>query len=134
MGKVNLYKFPSTEINGGDEWKKYVDFTKPAANYKIGTYASFANKNEAMRAVQWENRLEFGTDGNRFFDLRRWDKLPEGMRVNMKATLEAFALADLRIRPNVMKGAIFDEKDKYQPIPQSQLDLQPGVLKQNTGY
>lgn len=134
MGKVNLYKFPSKDINVGDEWKKYVDFTKPAANYKIGTYASFANKNEAMRAVQWENRLEFGTDGNRFFDLRRWDKLPEGMRVNMKATLEAFALADLRIRPNVMKGAIFDEKDKYQPIPQSQLDLQPGVLKQNTGY
>ena len=134
MGKVNLYKFPSKDINVGDEWKNYVDFTKPAANYKVGTYTAFANKNEAMRAVQWENRLEFGTDGNRFFDLRRWDKLPEGMRVNMKATLEAFALADQRIRPNVMKGATFDEKDKYQPIPQSQLDLQPGVLKQNTGY
>jgi hypothetical protein len=33
-----------------------------------------------------------------------------------------------------MKGAIFDEKDKYMPVPQVQLDLQPGVLKQNTGY
>jgi hypothetical protein len=48
--------------------------------------------------------------------------------------LEAFAAADQRVRPLVMKGAIFDEKDKYMPVPQVQLDLQPGVLKQNTGY
>lgn len=134
MGKVNLYKLPSGDINTTDEWKKYVDFTKPAANYKIGLYTAFANKNEAMRAVQWEQRLEFATEGRRFFDLRRWDGLPEGMRVNMKATLEAFAAADQRTRPDVMKGATFDEKDKFMPIPQVQLDLQPGVLKQNTGY
>ena len=130
MGKVNIYKLP-VSVNNGDEWKKYVDFTKPAANYKIGTYTAFASKDEAMRAVQWEQRLEFATEGMRFFDLRRWDKAKPG---SMKATLEAFALADQRIRPNVMKGAAFDEKDKYQPIPQVQLDLQPGVLKQNTGY
>ncbi len=133
MGKVNLYKLP-VSVNSGDTWKQYVDFTKPAANYKVGTYTAFANKNEAMKAVQWEQRLEFATEGMRFFDLRRWDKLPEGQRVNMKATLEAFAAADQRIRPNVMKGATFDEKDKYQPVPQVQLDLQPGVLTQNPGY
>jgi len=130
MGKVNLYKLP-VSVNTGDEWKKYVDFTKPAANYKIGTYTAFANKAEAMRAVQWEQRLEFATEGMRFFDLRRWDKATPG---SMKATLEAFAAADQRIRPNVMKGATFDEKDKYMPVPQTQLDLEPGVLKQNTGY
>ncbi len=133
MGKVNLYKLP-VSVNTGDEWKQYVDFTVPAANYKIGTYTAFANKEEAMRAVQWEQRLEFATEGMRFFDLRRWDKLPAGMRVDMKATLEAFAAADLRQRPDVMKGVTFDEKDKYQPIPQVQLDLEPGVLTQNPGY
>jgi hypothetical protein len=84
-----------------------------------------------MRAVQWEQRLEFATEGMRFFDLRRWDKAKPG---SMKATLEAFAVADQRVRPLVMKGATFDEKDKYMPVPQVQLDLQPGVLKQNTGY
>ena len=130
MGKVNIYKLPLS-VNNGDEWKKYVDFTKPAANYKVGTYTAFANKEEAMKAVQWEQRLEFATEGMRFFDLRRWDKAKPG---SMKATLEAFAAADLRIRPNVMKNVTFDEKDKYQPIPQVQIDLQPGVLKQNTGY
>jgi starch-binding outer membrane protein, SusD/RagB family len=131
MGKVSLYKLGDKSINTSDEWKKYVDFTVPAANYKIGTYTAFANKDEAMRAVQWEQRLEFATEGMRFFDLRRWDKAKPG---SMKATLEAFALADQRVRPLVMKGATFDEKDKYQPIPQVQLDLEPGVLKQNTGY
>jgi len=52
----------------------------------------------------------------------------------MAATLNAYAKADLRNRSDVMKGASFDEKDKYQPIPQTQIDLEPGVLKQNTGY
>ena len=84
-----------------------------------------------MKAVQWENRLEFATDGMRFFDLRRWDKASPGF---MAKTLNDYAKADLRQRPDVMKGATFDEKDKYQPIPQTQMDLEPGVLKQNTGY
>ncbi|MEI6276417.1 MAG: RagB/SusD family nutrient uptake outer membrane protein [Prolixibacteraceae bacterium] len=130
MGKVSITKLPIS-INTGDTWKQYVDFTKPAANYKVGIYPAFADKAAAMKAVQWENRLEFATDGMRFFDLRRWDKAVPG---SMAATLNAFAKNDLRVRPDVMKGASFDEKDKYQPIPQTQMDLQPGVLKQNTGY
>jgi len=130
MGKVSITKLP-VSVNSGDTWKTYVDFTKPAANYKVGTYSAFADKNAAMKAVQWEQRLEFATEGMRFFDLRRWDKATPG---SMKATLEAFALADQRVRPVVMKGATFEEKDKYMPVPQTQMDLQPGVLKQNTGY
>ncbi len=130
MGKVSITKLPIT-VNSGDTWKQYVDFTKPAANYKVGLYPAFADKATAMKAVQWENRLEFATDGMRFFDLRRWDKASPGF---MAKTLNDYAKADLRQRPDVMKGATFDEKDKYQPIPQTQMDLEPGVLKQNTGY
>ena len=130
MGKVSITKLPIT-VNSGDAWKQYVDFTKPAANYKVGLYPSFADKAMALKAIQWENRLEFATDGMRFFDLRRWDKASPGF---MAKTLNDFAKNDLRIRPDVMKGASFDEKDKYQPIPQTQMDLEPGVLKQNTGY
>lgn len=130
MGKVNITKLPPTVYPWGATGD--VDFTKPAANYKIGPYISFASKDLAMRAVQWELRLEFATEGMRFFDLRRWDKATVG-RVDMAATLNAFARGDERIR-DVMKGAIFSEKAKYQPVPQNQIDLQPGVLVQNTGY
>ena len=86
-----------------------------------------------MRAVQWEQRLEFATEGRRFFDLRRWDDLPAGMRVDMVQTLNDFAAGDLRVR-EFMRGASFSTKDKFQPVPQTQLDLQPGVLVQNPDY
>jgi len=33
-----------------------------------------------------------------------------------------------------MQGANFSDADKYQPIPQGQLDLQPGVLEQRPEY
>ncbi|HDR50142.1 MAG TPA: RagB/SusD family nutrient uptake outer membrane protein, partial [Mariniphaga anaerophila] len=80
--------------------------------------------------------LEFATEGRRFFDLRRWDELPGGMRVDMAATLNAFRDADARIRQFMVSPgpATFSEKDKFMPIPQGQLDLQPGVLKQRPGY
>lgn len=132
MGKVNIYKLPGSVYPFGAPGD--VDFTQPAANYKIGQYTAFTSKKDAMRAVQWELRLEFATEGMRFFDLRRWDKLPADVKVaNMADVLNNFARADERIR-EFMKGASFDEKDKYQPIPQGQIDIQPGILEQNTGY
>jgi hypothetical protein len=130
MGKVNITQLPPSVYPWGAPGD--VNFALPAANYLIGTYTSFASKDEAMRAVQWELRLEFATEGMRFFDLRRWDKATVG-RVDMTATLNSFARADERIR-DAMKGAIFTEKAKYMPVPQAQIDLQPGVLIQNSGY
>lgn len=131
MGKVLIYSLPASVYPWGEEGD--VDWDEPAANYHIGLYPPFANKEEAMRAVQWEQRLEFATEGRRFFDLRRWDNLPAGMRVDMAATLNAFAAGDLRVR-QFMAGATFTNKDKFQPVPQGQLDLQPGVLVQNPDY
>lgn len=132
MGKVKITKLPPSVYPWGAEGD--VDFTKPAANYKIGLYSGFASKEEAMKAVQWEQRLEFATEGMRFFDLRRWDNLP--MKIggkSMAEVLNSFATADLRIR-EFMKGYTFSDADKYQPVPQGQLDLQPGVLEQRPEY
>ncbi len=139
MGRVQIYELPGAAypwgpgtsaddyMSGGD-----VDWDQPAANYKVGLYPPFASQEEAMRAVQWEQRLEFATEGIRFFDLRRWDDLPAGLNsMPMAETLNEFAQNDIR---GFMDGATFTERDKYQPIPQAQLDLQPGVLEQNPGY
>ena len=144
MGKVLIYNLPKSVypwgegttdddyLTGGD-----VDWSQPAANYKIGLYSSFADNNEAMRAVQWEQRLEFATEGMRFFDLRRWDNLPNkiGGR-SMAEVLNSFAVADLKVRPGAcfMKDAVFNEGDKYQPVPIAQIKQQPGVLKQRPCY
>ncbi|HCI54837.1 MAG TPA: RagB/SusD family nutrient uptake outer membrane protein [Bacteroidales bacterium] len=140
MGRVRIFELPVAVYPWGPETTDAdyqhggkVAWDVPAANYKVSPYTAFANKEEAMRAAQWEQRLEFATEGRRFFDLRRWDNLPESMKVNMVKTLNDFAAADLRIR-DFMKGANFSNKDKFMPVPQTQLDLQPGVLVQNPDY
>jgi hypothetical protein len=52
----------------------------------------------------------------------------------MAQTLNSFAAADLRIR-EFMTGKVFNPAaDKYMPIPQVQLDLQPDVLVQRPEY
>jgi len=133
MGKVALTKLPVDVYPWGAEGD--VDFTKPAANYKIEPYTSFANGNEAMRAVQWEQRLEFATEGMRFFDLRRWDNLPNKIGgQSMSEILNGFAQADLRVRESFLAGATFSDNDKYQPIPQAQVDQQLGVIEQRPEY
>jgi starch-binding outer membrane protein, SusD/RagB family len=142
MGKVLINQLPASAypwgpgssnadyLTGGS-----VDWTQPAANYNIGLYPSFANANDAMRAVQWEQRLEFATEGMRFFDLRRWDNLPNKIGgKSMAQVLNDFKTGDLRVRPSFLKDAVFNEGDKYQPIPQAQLDLQEGVLVQRPEY
>ena len=142
MGKVTIFKLPDSVYPWGEDSSNAdylktgsVDWAQAAANYKIGLYSSFSNSYEAMRAVQWEQRLEFATEGMRFFDLRRWDNLPDKIGgKSMADVLNDFAIADLRIRPSFMSGANFSEMDKYQPIPQGQINMEPDVLKQNLGY
>jgi hypothetical protein len=107
-----------------------VDYTKPAANYKVEPYPvgapAFASKTEARKAVREEMRLEFATENLRFFDLRRWGIL--------KTTLDAYIVKDGIFR-SFMRGAKFDAvKNDYWPLPQDQIDLQKGVLTQDASY
>lgn len=138
MGKVKVYSLPANFYPWGNSAPgtsgSDIDWSQPAANYNIGLYTSFANANDAMRAVQWEQRLEFATEGMRFFDLRRWDKLPNKIGgKSMAQVLNDFATGDRRIRA-FMTGATFGESDKYAPVPQVQIDLQPGVIVQRPEY
>jgi len=117
----------STTFGAGDP---VVDWNLPAANYLVSPYPpgapAFATQAEAWKAVQVETRLEFATEGFRFFDLRRW-----GID---DAVLDAFIIQDSQFRV-FMQGASYDkDRDDYWPLPQSQLDLQPGVLTQDPAY
>jgi hypothetical protein len=107
-----------------------VDYTKPAANYKVEPYPTgspaFASQAQARKAVQLEMRLEFATENLRFFDLRRWGLL--------KTTLDAFVIKDGLFR-SFMRGAVFNAtKNDYWPLPQDQIDLQKGVLTQDASF
>jgi hypothetical protein len=87
--------------------------------------AAFASKEEARKAVRLEQRLEFATEGMRFFDLRRWGIISE--------VLNAYIAEDVQFR-TFLTGAVFNpEEDDYWPLPESQLDLQD-VLQQDPAY
>lgn len=107
-----------------------VDYSLPAANYLVEPYPldapAFATKDEAKKAVRLETRLEFATEGFRFFDLRRWGIDNE--------VLNAYIAQDGLFRV-FLQGATYDaDVDDYWPLPQAQLDIQPGVLTQDPAY
>ena len=119
MGRVSTINF------GGivDESEIQIDLTQPAANYLLGQYTSFPDQEYARRAVRHEMRLEFALEGMRFFDLVRWGI--DGEELN------AYLEAEAGVRA-WMTGAVYNpEEDDYAPIPQNQIDLQGGVLRQN---
>lgn len=119
MGKINNTSFEAGFVLDIDE-------TQPAANYKLEPYPSFPDQEYARKAVRHEIRLEFALEGMRFFDLVRWG-------IDDK-TLPAYLNSEDGLRP-WMTGATYDAgKDDHWPIPQIQLDLQPGVLTQDPAH
>lgn len=97
---------------------------KPAANYLVKPYSSFANQEYARKAVRFERRVELAMEGHRHFDLVRWGVAAE--------TLNAY-LAKEKLKRSYLNGATFVKgKNEYFPIPQTQIDIMgAGILKQN---
>lgn len=107
-----------------------VDWTKPAANYKVEPYPegheAFSTKEEARKAVRMEIRLEFATEGHRFFDLRRWGIDNEVMN--------DYIARDSKFRI-VLSGRVYDpEKNDYWPLPATVIDEQKGVIEQDSAF
>jgi len=115
---------------------QYTVQTDPADNYLIKPYpiGAFADKNYARTAIHFERKLELAMEGQRFFDLQRWD---QGTG-SMADEINAFFAYDININLQLKGGHFTKGKNEYFPIPQSEIDLSAstgaGVLKQNPGY
>jgi hypothetical protein len=132
-----------TGYTGGDATKPEVDNTKFAANYKVSPYSGqFAANGQAYarKAVYFERKLELGMEGHRFFDLSRCDAYNGGPAGSIMTTEIEKYLKNTRdfgdsFKSLVMKVAKFgSNKNEIYPIPQQQIDLSKGQLKQNPGY
>jgi hypothetical protein len=108
------------------EYVQNVDGTGDAANYRINTYNSFADKNEAIAALRTERRLEFAQEGHRFFDLVRW-----GIAADV---MNAYFASEKLLRSHLTNASFTANKNEYQPIPQAQIDLCTGDMQQNPNY
>ncbi|MES1216089.1 MAG: RagB/SusD family nutrient uptake outer membrane protein [Bacteroidota bacterium] len=102
------------------------------AKYQIGLYTvPFASKDEALKALYFERKLELAMEGQRFFDISRW-----GIA---KQELDPFYAHEVQSGYVLDVGASFTTgKNEYLPIPQSEIDKSSkagvSVLTQNPGY
>lgn len=98
-----------------------------ASNYNTQEYAGAGWTQEyARKALQWERRLEFATEGARFFDLVRWGIAEQ--------TLNAYLAIEKERRPFLLTAHFTAGRDEYLPIPQTEITFTNGLYKQNPGY
>lgn len=112
----------------------YKTQTTPAANYKIALYTTFPSKDYAVKAIQFERRLELSMEGNRFFDLVRYDNGTG----TAAAVLNAYNAREKVARTYRANSVFTKGKNEYQPIPQGEIDRLNGDgtirIKQNPNY
>jgi hypothetical protein len=98
-----------------------------AANYVIAEYpatgAPFDNKENALRALRMERKLELGMEGHRFFDLQRW-----GIVQTELSRILTYEKGEL---PTLYLSASVGPEDRLYPVPQNEIDLMGGRLVQN---
>lgn len=140
MGYVNMVRNRAADATG---WvylnstydaasATYTTQTTPADNYKIGLYtaATFTAAN-AVKAIQFERRIELAMEGHRFFDLVRYGTV--GPVLNAYIAREKLIPRPLKANAQFTVG-----KNEYFPIPQGEIDNlnSDGTirLKQNPGY
>ncbi|HLA52227.1 MAG TPA: RagB/SusD family nutrient uptake outer membrane protein, partial [Flavitalea sp.] len=80
----------------------------------------------AMKALEWEDRLELACEGRRFFDLQRWGIL--------EPTMNAFITKEKTRFDWFSLGHFSAGRDEYLPIPQPQMNFAAGNYVQNPGY
>lgn len=98
-----------------------------ASRYNVQPYSAAGwTQAYARQALHWERRLEFATEGHRFFDLVRW-----GIAA---PTLNQYIAVE-KTRRTFLATAVFTAgRDEYLPVPQSEITFTNGLYKQNPGY
>ena len=91
----------------------------------ISNYRGSYSKDEAVKIVKMERRLEMGMESERFFDLVRWGDA---------ATVLNKYFAEEASSCTLYRDAHFTaDKDEYLPIPASQIAASNGHYTQNIG-
>ena len=112
-----------------DGFVKEADGVTDAANYQIDLYPSsgfpFDTKENAMKALMMERKLELGMEGHRWFDLNRWGITQQ--ELNRALEYEKGMPWGSALYGNATVGP----EDSTYPIPQRQIDLSGGNLEQN---
>jgi len=92
----------------------------------------FPDVNYARTAVRFERRLELAMEGQRFFDLRRWEP------AYLDSVIPGFIAKEGTRRIFLASAATFAPRHHLYPIPSIQIELSKvgtqSALQQNTGW
>jgi len=101
----------------------------PSANFKIEEYPKDSKWTQeyALKALQWEMRLELAMEARRGFDLVRWGIWAETMN-------EYYEVEKTRRTAYMSNAALTPHKHEYFPIPNQQITYSKGLYKQNLNY
>ena len=80
----------------------------------------------ARKAVRFEKRLELCLEGQRYFDLLRW-----GIA---KQVIDDYHNTEKSKRPYLGNATFVIPRIEYYPIPQAEIDISRGKLKQDPNY
>jgi hypothetical protein len=124
---------------GGDESeaKKLVQVIRDRAHNTNDIDQQVATKyGSLLNLVRNERRIEFADEGMRFYDIRRWGILTDVMNHPAEG-IEYRDFSSPSREKVVLQAATrekFTARDFYWPIPQAEMDLSKGNLKQNKDW
>jgi starch-binding outer membrane protein, SusD/RagB family len=126
LGKVYLwYAEAANEIGKTTEALKYLNEVRKRArqgNNAVLPDVTVTDKDALRQAIWKEQRVEFGQEYERFFELVRQGRAGQVLR--------AYAA-----KYNTAKGQGFrDGVNEVFPLPQSEINLSKGKISQNPGY
>lgn len=84
--------------------------------------AVYNSKDKLREAIRRERRIELALEGQRYMDIRRWQIAPIVMT----------NLYDLT--NGLVQSRLWDNKLYLMPVPQSEVDLNPALKPNNSGY
>ena len=98
---------------------------KYGVHYAVGKYNGSYSKEEAMKIIKMERRLELAMESERFFDLVRWG--------DAATVLNKFYSSESE-KMNFLSGSQFTaNKNEYLPVPFEQMAASNGHYTQNCG-
>ena len=98
---------------------------KYGVHYAVGKYSGSYSKDEAMKIIKMERRLELAMESERFFDLVRWGDAATVLNKYYSTESE---------KMNFLSGSQFTaNKNEYLPIPFEQIAASNGHYTQNCG-